>query len=44
MAGNSWDRQEQVPDSLRQKVANKLAAIDEELRLGGASTGADAPG
>jgi mycothiol system anti-sigma-R factor len=35
--------QEQVPDSLRQKVANKLAAIDEELRLGGASTGADAP-
>lgn len=34
--------QEQVPDSLRQRVADKLAAIDDELRLGEPSTGADA--
>jgi mycothiol system anti-sigma-R factor len=36
--------QEQVPDTLREKVAQKLAAIDHELRLGEPSTGADAPG
>jgi mycothiol system anti-sigma-R factor len=36
--------QEQVPDTLRQKVAQKLAAIDHELRLGEPSTEADAPG
>src|SRR5205085_7990795 len=35
--------QEQVPDSLRQRVADKLAAIDEELRHEPAK-GADAPG
>jgi len=36
--------QEQVPDSLREKVAKKLAAIDDDLRLTEPTTGADAPG
>ena len=36
--------QEQVPDSLRAKVAQKLAALDAEVRSGQPSTGADAHG
>ena len=35
--------QEQVPDSLRQRVAEKIERLDAGVHLGEPSTGADAP-